>query len=172
MSVWVYLKKSINVVFWLLDKVSKKNFCKLYPKYLNWLGIKIDTNKIENMWISPTTFFDSSHYDLISIGEMVTISFGVSILVHDYSIVHAMRICEPNKKCSNIIYNNVKIGNNVFIGARTIILPGTNIGDNCIIGAGSVVKGELKSNTIYCGNPARPIGSISDFAEKHKSLLD
>lgn len=59
------------------------------------------------------------------------------------------------------------IGNNVFIGMRSIILQGANIGDNVIIGAGSVVSGKVESNSVYAGNPAKKICSL----EEHKNKL-
>lgn len=74
-------------------------------------------------------------------------------------------------KVSSITYNAVEIGDNVFIGARTIVLPGTIIGDNTIIGAGSVIKGQIKSNSVYAGNPARYICSIDDYLSHHHELL-
>jgi lipopolysaccharide O-acetyltransferase len=51
----------------------------------------------------------------------------------------------------------VKIGNNVWIGEMVTILPNTNIGNGCVIGANSVVSGTFPSNTIIVGNPARSI---------------
>lgn len=54
----------------------------------------------------------------------------------------------------------VKIGNNVFIGVNSIILKGSEIGDNSIIGAGSVVSGVIPSNVIAAGNPCRVIKRI------------
>ena len=48
----------------------------------------------------------------------------------------------------------IEIGNNVFTGKKTIIMPGAQIGDNVIIGAGSVVRGKVESNSILIGNPA------------------
>lgn len=71
----------LNVLFWVLDKIDKKRYISLYPKYLKWLGVNIETDDIEGTWISPTVFLDSSGYSLISIGKGVTISFDVSILV-------------------------------------------------------------------------------------------
>ena len=127
-----YVKKSLNSLFWLMDKVDKKYYLKLYPRYLKWLGIQIDSESVAGTWISPTTFFDSSKYNYLEIGKAVTISFDVSILVHDFSIVHAAR--SIGKKINSI--NRVKIGNNVFIGAKSIILPGSIIGDNCVVGGG------------------------------------
>ena len=70
-----------------------------------------------------------------------------------------------------IIYNKIRIGNNVFIGANVTILPGTTIGNNCIIGAGSVVKGICEDNYVYAGNPARKIISIDEYIKKHSDLL-
>ena len=51
----------------------------------------------------------------------------------------------------------VKVGNNVWIGAYSIILPGVTIGDNAIIGAGSVVTKDIEPNSIAVGNPAKII---------------
>lgn len=55
----------------------------------------------------------------------------------------------------------VKLGDNVWIGGGASILPGVTIGDNCVIGAGSVVTKDVESNTIVAGNPARFIRSIT-----------
>ncbi|MBR2044934.1 MAG: acyltransferase [Agathobacter sp.] len=178
-------KKLLNILFWILDKVDKKRYISLYPKYLKWLGINIDTKDVVGTWISPTVFWDSSGYSLISIGKSVTISFDVSILVHDFSIVHAARAVgkevivrnsDASKKGElkdrSIIKKKVCIGNNVFIGAKTLVLPGSTIGDNCIIGGGSVVTGVLEENSIYAGNPCKKIGNVEDFANKYHFLLE
>lgn len=177
-----YVKKSVNNLFWLMDKVDKKHYLKLYPHYLKWLGIQIDSENVAGTWISPTTSFDSSKYNYIEIGKAVTISFGVSILVHDFSIVHAAR--SIGKKTNAIIYKRVKsgnnvaltkdvyilahdasmkkllgktkvgkvqIGNNVFVGAKTVILPGVSIGDNVVIAANSSVTKSVPSNEVWGG---------------------
>lgn len=164
-----YIKKAIKPLFWVLDKVSKKAYIRLFPKYLKWLGIDIDTKDTIGTWICPSTFFDSSHYDYLKIGKKVTVSFGVSILVHDYSIVHAARAY--GKEVRNIIYRRVEIGDNVFIGAKTVILPGTSIGENCIIGGGTVLKGRCIPDSVYVGNPGKRICSVYEYLEKHNELL-
>ena len=56
----------------------------------------------------------------------------------------------------------VHIGNNVFIGARSIILKGTRIDDNAVVGAGAVVSGHVPEGAIVAGNPARSMGNIAD----------
>lgn len=56
----------------------------------------------------------------------------------------------------------VKIGNNVWVGGNTVILPGVTIGDNTVIGAGSVVTRNIPSNVIAAGNPCQIIREITD----------
>ena len=55
---------------------------------------------------------------------------------------------------------SISIGNNVWIGRGCIIMPGTVIADNVIIGANSVVKGQLETNSVYVGSPAVKIRTI------------
>jgi maltose O-acetyltransferase len=52
------------------------------------------------------------------------------------------------------------IGDGVWIGGGTIILPGVTIGDGCVLGAGSVVRRDVPANTLAAGNPARLIRSL------------
>lgn len=60
----------------------------------------------------------------------------------------------------------ISIGENSFIGCRCLILPNTEIGKNCIIGAGSVVKGRIPDNSVVVGNPAKIIGDVREFGAK------
>ena len=55
----------------------------------------------------------------------------------------------------------VRIGNNVWIGAGSVILPGITIGDNAVIGAGSVVTRDIPANVVAVGNPCRVLREIS-----------
>ena len=57
----------------------------------------------------------------------------------------------------------IRIGNNVWIGVNSIILKGTEIGDNCIVAAGSVVKGIFPDNVIISGNPAVIVKKMDDM---------
>lgn len=58
------------------------------------------------------------------------------------------------------------IGDNVFIGINSIILSGSNIGNNVIIGAGSVVSGRIPDNEVWGGNPAKFICSLDEYYKK------
>lgn len=54
----------------------------------------------------------------------------------------------------------IKVGNNVWIGGNVIVLPGVTIGDNTVIGAGSVVTKNIPSNVVAAGNPCKVIKNI------------
>lgn len=56
----------------------------------------------------------------------------------------------------------IAVGSNVWIGANVSVLPGVTIGDNTIIGAGSVVNKDIPSNVIAVGNPCRVMRSITE----------
>jgi len=63
----------------------------------------------------------------------------------------------------------IVIGNDVYIGMRTIILPGVTIGNRCIIGAGSVVTRSIPDNTVAAGVPARVIKSTDEYLQSAKA---
>ena len=60
----------------------------------------------------------------------------------------------------NLVTKPVIIGKNVFVGCNSIILKGTRIGDNCVVGAGSVVSGTFASGCVIAGNPARVVRKV------------
>ena len=65
----------------------------------------------------------------------------------------------------------IKVGNNVLIGYRAIIMPGVTIGDNVVIGAGSVVTREIPSNCVAVGTPAKPIKTLDEYYESLKDNI-
>lgn len=117
----------------------------------------------KNTHIYSAEGIDSGLPWLIEIGDNCTISSGVSILAHDAS-TNIVR-------CATKI-GRVTIGNNVFIGARSVVLCNTRIGDNVIVGAGSVVTHDLPGNGVYAGNPAKYICSIQEYREKYQALRE
>lgn len=101
--------------------------------------------------------FGSEPY-LITIGDHVTITAGVQFYTHDGG-VWVFRDEFPDLD----VFAPIRIGNNVFIGAYSIILPGAVVGDNCVIGAGSVVAGKIPSESVVAGVPARVIKSLDAY---------
>jgi maltose O-acetyltransferase len=96
----------------------------------------------------------------IEIGDDVTLAPISTILTHDASMRKTLGIYK---------IGHVKIGNKVFVGANSIILPGITIGDNVVIAAGSVVCNDIPANCVYGGNPAKFICNIEKYFEKHKN---
>ncbi|PKQ20630.1 MAG: acetyltransferase [Actinobacteria bacterium HGW-Actinobacteria-6] len=97
---------------------------------------------------------DWSHCWHITIGDDVTMAPGVRIIAHDASTKMHLGYTRIGK---------VEIGDRVFIGAASIVLPGVRIGTNVVIGAGSVVSKSIPDNTVACGNPARAVGATDEW---------
>lgn len=107
-----------------------------------------------------TTNFGSEPW-LIKIGNKVTITSGVKLLTHD----GAAWLVEDGKGRREH-FARVNIGNNVFIGINSIVMPGVTIDDNVIVAAGSVVTKSVPSGYIVGGNPAKIIGKFEDYKQK------
>lgn len=95
----------------------------------------------------------------ITIGDNVKIGGGVCIYDTDFHSLDPV-IRRSSEDLTNRAEKPVVIGNDVFIGAKSIILKGVTIGDNSVIGAGSVVTKSVPANQIWAGNPAKFIRNI------------
>ncbi|MFZ5917462.1 MAG: acyltransferase [Chloroflexota bacterium] len=115
-----------------------------------------------NCNIQTGVIIDPSHCWHIEIGNNVTLAPRVHILAHDASTKKHLGYTRVGK---------VKIGDNVFLGAGCIVLPGVTIGANAIIGAGSVVHQDVPENVVAAGNPVRVLGSLEDFLVKHREQM-
>jgi acetyltransferase-like isoleucine patch superfamily enzyme len=100
---------------------------------------------------------------LIEIGNNVHITGECQFLNHDGSTL-ILRKEIPTLE----ITAPISIGDDVFIGFRTIILPGVKIGNRCIIGAGSVVNKNIPDNSVAVGNPCRVVKATDETLEKFK----
>lgn len=110
-------------------------------------GAKIRVRKGAECIIGNNTSINSNNmiacHEKIVIGDNVELSPNVQIYDHDHDFRAEGGIKARKFKTSPII-----IGNNVWIGANTVVLRGTTIGDNCVIGAGCVVKGNYSPNMV------------------------
>lgn len=128
-------------------------------EYLKENGLKIG----KECYIYSEEGIDALFPFLIEIGDFVTISTNVRILAHDNSTY---------KQNLHTKIGRVWIGDRVFIGNGTTILPNIRIGNNVVIGANSLVSRDLPSDGVYAGNPARYICSIEDYKQKHLEGLN
>ena len=137
------------------------------PKDLQALkekGLKIGKNC---SLISPGPNFGSEPY-LIEIGDNTTVSFDVAFVTHDAGTRVLRNLAKTEKEKQTVIYGKIIIGKNCFIGCRSTILPGVKIGDNSIIGAGSVVNRDIPANSVAAGVPCKVICTLDEYKEKHK----
>ncbi|MGL4992931.1 MAG: acyltransferase [Bacteroidales bacterium] len=105
---------------------------------------------------------DPAHCWLIEIGDDVTLAPRVHILAHDASL------------CNHLGYariGQVIIGNNVFIGAESVVLPNVRIGNNVIIGANSTVSKDIPDGMVAVGSPARVICTTEEYLRKNRELM-
>ena len=99
---------------------------------------------------------------------LITIGNHVSAINVDF-ITHDGGVWLWREEFPNIDYfKDIRIESNIFIGHKAIILPGTHIESNVIVGAGSVVKGRLISNNVYAGVPAKYICTTQEYFDKNK----
>lgn len=100
---------------------------------------------------------------LIEIGDGTLIGANTYIFDNDFhSIDPTERAADDS---STVRSAPVRIGSNVFIGARSVILKGVTIGDNAVIGAGSVVSKNVPCNAVAAGNPCRVRGQLKSSNE-------
>jgi maltose O-acetyltransferase len=148
----------------------KKIILKILKKVLNY-NVNNDINLLKERGLKVGSNFkmleeciiDDSHCWHIEIGNNVTLAPRVHILAHDASTKNFLNYTKVK---------NVKIGNDVFIGANSIILPGVTIGNMVIIGAGSVVVNNIPDNTVYVGNPAKFFCKTDEYLLKNKKLMN
>ena len=128
------------------------------------------TEKLISMGMTVGTNFkrlhgvilDPAHCWLITIGDNVTMAPRVHILCHDASTKQFLNYTK---------IGNVTIGDNVFIGAQSVVLPGVTIGNNVIVGANSTVTHDVPDGVVVAGSPAKVICSLDDYLTKERTRM-
>ena len=120
-------------------------------KYARFLGVKLGNN-----CSVATRYFGSEPY-LIEIGDHVQITQDVRFFNHGGGWVFR------HKHPDFDTFGKIKIGNNVYIGACAMIMPGVTIGNNVIIGAATVVTKSIPDNAVVAGNPGRVLGNVDEL---------
>lgn len=132
--------------------------------YARYIGVNAGANL--HIYGSSYSMFGTEPW-CITLGNNVHITRECVFITHDGGTL-LFRDKTPNLE----ITAPIVIGDNVYIGTRSMILPGVKIGNNCIIAAGSVVTKDVLDNTVVGGIPAKFIKTIDEYyiGAKKKSL--
>lgn len=142
------MDRVIKMVRYLLKKILVSNKVPKLPKY------KIGNIKHHNSLV------DTLIPQLVEIGDNFISAPGSVILAHDAStFLH----------CGKYRCEKTVIGNNVFIGANAVIMPGITIGNNVIVGAGAIVTKNVAEGMVVAGNPAKIICTVAEYIQKCES---
>lgn len=122
------------------------------PLHANWAGKFVHLGRSVYVNFNLTLVDDTAIY----IGDYTMIGPNVTIATGTHPILPALR--------ENFYQFNmpVRIGRNCWLGAGAIILPGVTIGDNVVVGAGSVVTHDLPDNVVAVGNPCRVLRPVGE----------
>ena len=146
------------------EKILKKMFAEIGddcyiepPFHANWGGknVHFGNGVYANFNLTMVDDCDIFVGNNVLFGPNVTVSAGTHPI-------------HPELRSKQAQYNiPIHIGNNVCIGVNFVILPGVNIGDNSVIGAGSIVTKDIPSNVIAVGNPCRVLREINENDMKY-----
>lgn len=147
------IMQSISDRYW--QQISPVNFARR-------LGVKVGLD-CRLIGVTRRTFGSEPY--LVSLGNHVEVTAGVRFITHD-GAVWVARQMHPQID----VIEPISVGNNVFIGLNTIILPGVSIGNNVVIAAGAIVTRDLADNAVYGGNPAKQICDITSYISRAAEL--
>ena len=135
---------------------------------------KLINNAKKGLWIEPPFYCDYGYN--IKAGKNIFMNFNCCILdvaevqigdncmmgpnVQIYTAIHPLEFKERNS--GREFAKPISIGKNVWIGGNAVICPGVNIGNNVVIGAGSIVTKSFPDDVFIGGNPAKIIKSIDN----------
>ena len=132
--------------------------------YARSVGVRMGDNVV--IYGMASRMFGSEPW-MVTLGNNVYLTAGIMFVTHDGGTLILRKEVPDLEWTAPIV-----VGNDVYIGVRTIILPGVTIGNRCIIGAGAVVAKSIPDNSVAVGVPARVIKSTDEYLEamKRKSL--
>ena len=133
-----------------------------FAEYLRSKGVEVGEGC--HFFDARTINVDLQRPHMLRFGDYVKVTGYVHILCHDYSRSVVLQSGGGHFGEAR----ETVIGDNVFIGAHSIVLMGSRIGANSIVGAGAVVSGTWPEGSVIAGNPARLVCTLDEFAAKRE----
>lgn len=135
-----------------------------YISYIRKHGVRVGENVLFRNPVNNC--IDFSRPCLIEFGNNLDINENFTVLTHDFGTFVFRGLYNDFVNSSG----KIKIGSNIVFGRNVTVLKGVTIGDNCIIGAGSIVNKSIPSNSVAVGSPAKVVCSVEEYYKKRKSL--
>lgn len=140
----------------MFGKIGESSYIET-PFYANWGG--------KNVYMGDHVY---ANFNLVLVDDAV-IEIGDHVMIGPNVVLcTGTHPVSPRLRAKEAQYNKrVKVGSGVWIGANTMVMPGVTIGENSIIGAGSVVTKDIPANVIAFGNPCKVYREITEEDEKY-----
>lgn len=152
-----------------IKKLFMKTFGAMYASinhvgFAKWIGVNMGSDV--HIYGNPSKMFGTEPW-LVTLGNHVHITMDVLFITHDGGTLLFRHLVPDLEITAPVI-----VGDFVYIGVRSIILPGVKIGNNCIVAAGSVVSKDIPDNSVVGGIPAKFIKFTDEYFDgiKPKSL--
>ncbi len=152
MSCWIFVET--ERMKHKIIRLFKRIFFSL-EKQARDAGVKMGEHNL-----IASRFWSTEPY-LISIGNFCQLTEGTKIYTHGGALV--ARDKYPNFD----LFGKVVLGDRVYVGAGSKIMPGVTIGNNVLIAAGSIVTKSVPSNVVVAGNPAKYVCTLDEYVEKN-----
>jgi acetyltransferase-like isoleucine patch superfamily enzyme len=120
--------------------------------------VKRGANIGKNVFMGFNVFVEPGSEYLLTIEDDVVVAAFTKFIFHDSSLL--------NVSGYSLQYGKIVLRKNCYVGVDTLILPGTEVGENTIVGAGSLIKGYLAPNSVYFGRPAEYYCSIVELKKE------
>ena len=152
---------------------------KTFRKYtrISNTALILSKNRIsikDKIWIGHGSILDATNN--ITIGKCVQISNWVGLFTHSSS--NSIRLLGDDyininyKKRIGYIRGDISIGDYSYIGSKSIIFPGVQIGKGCVIGAGSIVTKDVPDFSVVIGSPAKVVSTTIEIDKKLLNQID
>jgi maltose O-acetyltransferase len=151
------LSKILDLAYPLKAKIERARLDRRWSK-LRDMGMAIG----QGVHLPASTWVDTSHCFLISIGDWCGFGEQCLILAHDALM---------DEFLDAGLIGKVTIYESCHFGSRTVILPGVEVGPRTIVGANSVVAKSLPPETVCAGAPAKVICSLDEYLKKHREEM-